>query len=268
MQAKEGYDRLKKVRDGITAFTDRLISVGCTDEIVYELMGRRRYTSVGMFNTLKKVGIFKFDYVSELRIIDPTVTDAQLKDWGMVTDSGDYLLRGRYVTPIRDIAGRVTALVGWYPDVKKYVTTPTYGFSRDTQFFNIDCYRQSIEKCGGVVYLVEGIFDTLSLMSLGLPAIGNMGIELSPFKTQSLTRFGKVVAIPDNDSAGRGVSPFTSAVSGKKRKMVWGIENEHVFVTLPKTVKDVDDFIRDFDCYDDLVSCQSAKLIKKLREEN
>lgn len=262
---EEVVGQLTKLRDGLTTFTNRLISVGCTDDLICELMEKRKYTSDSMFSTLKEVGVFRFDYISELKMLSQDLTDAQLKSWGLLTESGEYILKGRYAIPIRDITGRVTALVGWYPDKKKYVTTPTYGFSKDTQFFNIDCYKQSMAG-NGFVYLVEGIFDTLSLRSLGFPAIGNMGLELSKIKVNILKRFGKVIAIPDNDRAGKGLSPFTGRISGKK-KMVWNIENDCVFVVLPSGVKDVDDFIKEFDCYDDLLSCQPAKIIKKLRED-
>ncbi len=267
VRSQEGYERLKSVRAELSVFVKKLTNFGCTENVLHELMVRRNYTTQKMYDTLKELGIFKFDYISELKMVDPTVTDEQLKLWGVMTESGEYILKGRYVVPIRDIAGKVTALVGWYPDVKKYVTTPTYGFIRDAQFFNIECYKHSITACNGVVYLVEGIFDAISLRSLGLPALGNMGLEMSPLKTQMLLRFKKVIAIPDTDNSGKGVCPYTARVSGKKKKFVWDIENDHVFVSLPKGVKDVDDFIKEFDCYDDLVSCQSSKLIKKLKIE-
>lgn len=267
MNNKEGLAKLKRVRDELTAFVDR-ISLQCTtDDIIYELMLRRKYTSQQMFDTLKEVGIFKLDYISELMMLDPSVTAEQLKDWGLITENGDYILKGRYTVPIRDISGKVAALVGWYPDIKKYITSPTFGFSRDAMFFNMDCYKHSILNWDGTVYLVEGIFDTLSLRSLGFPALGDMGLEMGSLKTQILTRFKKVIAIPDNDKAGRSVSRFTNRVSGKSKKFIWKIENEHVFVTLPKGVKDVDDFIKEFDAYEDLLSCQSNKFIKKLKED-
>lgn len=222
-----------------------------------------------MFDTLKTIGMFKVDYLSELTLAFPDITNEQLRQWGLVSEQDDYILGGRYVVPIRDIKGTVIALVGWHPmgGPRKYVTTPTLGFSRDTSFFNLDCFAYAWEKWNGTVYLVEGIFDTIALRSLGLPAIGNQGLEMSPIKTQILSRFGKVIALPDNDTSGRSVNPLTNSFSGKPKKFVWVIENESVFVTLPTGVKDADDFVKYFDCYDDLISCQSAKYMKKLREE-
>lgn len=254
---------LKKVRDEFTDFVDKISGYWCTDTVVTELMQMRRYNTQEMYNTLKEVGLFKCDNLSDITYF--LYKDAAtLQRWGIMTAKGDYLLKGRYVIPIRDISGKVTALVGWFPDNRKYITTPTYGFCRDAQFFNIECYADCMKRNNGVVFLVEGIFDTLSLRSLGFSALGNMGLEMSPFKTQILRRFGKVIAIPDNDNAGRSVNPFYHHTS---KRNPWQIDNEKVFVTLPEGVKDIDDFIKEFDCYEDLISCRDARFLKKLKED-
>lgn len=260
---------VKQVRQELTVFFNRVCTFFGTDEVIYELMTHRGYHSPEMFTTLKEIGVFKLDYLSELTLMMPDLTTQQLKQWGLVNESGDYILSGRYVVAIRDIAGNVTALVGWHPKggSRKYVTTPTLGFSRDASFFNLDCYKYSWEKWNGLVFLVEGIFDTIALRSIGLPALGNQGLEMSAVKTQILSRFGTVVGIPDNDTSGRSVNEFTNASSGKSEKFIWNIENNHVFAILPSGVKDPDNFVRDFDAYDDLVACQHAKYLKKLKED-
>lgn len=267
--SQQNIQLVRQIRRELTEFFDKMCKIYGTDQTILELMQYRNYGSQRMFDTLKEVGVFKVEYLSEITLVAPEVTTQQLQQWGLLTESGDYLLGGRYVVPIRDIAGTVTALVGWHPKggSRKYVTTPTIGFSRDASFFNLDCYKLSWEKWGGLVYLVEGIFDTIALRSLGLPALGVQGLELSPIKTQILTRFGKVVAIPDNDNSGRSVNALTNAVSGKSSKFIWVIENDHVFVVLPEEVKDIDMFVNEFDAYDDLVACQHSKYLKHLKEE-
>ena len=219
-------DKVIEVRNGLTDVVDKLISVFSTDDVITEVMTLRKYIyspyAEEMRKTLKEVGIFKIDYFSEIQIVVPDLTLEDAKLYGLVDRNGNYLLAGRYAIPIRDIAGKVTALVGWYPDVKKYITTSTYGFSKDGQFFNMECFSKSFEgdypkykdeetgevlESTGLVYLVEGIFDTLSLRSLGFPVLGNMGLDMSLMKTEILSRFGKVIAIPDNDNAGRGTNP-------------------------------------------------------------
>lgn len=269
MLQKEQVKLAKQVRQELTLFFEKVCKVYCTDSLILELMAHRKYYNQPMFDTLKELGMFKVDYLSELTLAVPDVTNEQLKLWGLINENGDFILGGRYVVPIKDIAGNVIALVGWHPrgGSRKYVTTPTFGFSRDASFFNLDCYSYAWEKWNGVVYLVEGIFDTISLRSLGLPAIGNQGLEMSPIKAKILTRFSKVIAIPDSDNSGRSVNPLMNSFSGKEKKFIWSIENDSVFVILPQGVKDTDDFVKEFDCYDDLVSCQTSKYIKRLKEE-
>jgi DNA primase len=94
---------------------------------------------------------------------------------------------------------------------------------------------------------------------LGFPVLGNMGLDMSLMKTEILSRFGKVIAIPDNDNAGRGTNPYLNSFSGKGKKMAWTIKNENVIVQLPNGVKDSDDFIKGFYCFEDLLKCQKAK---------
>ena len=231
----------------------------------------------------KEVGVFRLDYFSEILLVDSDITIDKGKTLGILDSKGDYLLQGRFAIPIRDINHQVTALVGWYPDVKKYITTPTYGFSKDGQFFNIECYEKALtgdyekyvsengeiyEYSKGVVYLVEGIFDTLTLRALGLPALGNMGLDMSLVKTEILTRFGKVIAIPDNDKAGRRTNRYVSHLSSKRgTNSAWKIKNDHVIVQLPRGVKDVDDFIKGYICKEDLLRCQIGKYKLSLYEE-
>lgn len=262
--------QVRQVRKELTEFFYRVCEVYCTDQLILELMQARGYTDKAMFDTLKELGVFKVDYLSELTFLVSGVTNDQLKAWGLVNKEGTFILGGRYVVPIKDIIGNVVALVGWHPKggSRKYVTTPTLGFSRDASFFNLDCFRLAWEKWNGTVYLVEGIFDTISLRSLGFAALGMQGLEMSPIKTQILSRFGKVIAIPDNDSSGRSVNPMTNKFSGKSSKFIWHIENEHVFVVLPDGVKDVDDFVKYYEAYDDLLACQNARYLRKLRVED
>ena len=258
LSKSEGLTLLKKVRTEFTSFYNQIANAFCTDDIVKELMAFRGYSSDEMFNTLKEVGVTRVFDMSELELIQPLHAYETSKYWGLFDKSGRYLLSGRYVVPIRDISGNVTALVGYYPDDRKYVTTPTFGFARDAQFFNIEQYAKFANEPNAKVYLVEGIFDTLSLRSLGLFALGNMGLGLSPIKREILKRFGHVYAIPDNDKAGRGVLPFTSAGRFK-----WNIDNNVTFVQIGiEGVKDTDDLVKMFDCKEDLLNLTDSYIAK------
>lgn len=278
---KQEMAKVYDTRKGMTKLVDKLAKVFSTEDVIAEVMHLRGYDksyyAQEMYETLKEVGVFKLSYWSEVDLVDSSLTAEEVKLYGLKTAKGAYLLGDRYTVPIRDISGDVTALVGWYPDYKKYITTPTYGFSKGSQFFNMECYAQSMRGAypkqegsteeSGLVYLVEGIFDTLSLRSLGFPALGNMGLEMTRVKTEILTRFGTVVAIPDNDKSGRGTNKYLSGVRGKGKHNEWVIKNKHVIVQLPKGVKDTDDFIKEYICKEDLLGCQNKLYQVKLSEE-
>ena len=261
--------KVKETRKSLTELHKKLCSIYGGDDVIKELMSLRGYTTKAMFDTLKDMGVFKVSYLSEISLVAKEYSNEQFKDFGLLTSEGDYLMPERYVLPIRDIKGEVISLVGWHPNggTRKYVTAPTIGFSRDTSFFNMDSFKLSWDKFDGAVYVVEGIFDTIALKSIGLPCYGNMGLEMGEIKSQMLTRHSKVVCIPDNDNAGRSVTPTLNSISGKSNKFIWDIKTDNVFVSLPKGVKDTDDLVKFFDCYEDLIKCLSVKVIKKIKED-
>lgn len=145
------------------------------------------------------------DYnIGRCNIMDSTMLGSEAEELGLVTENGYFLLNNRFIVDIRDIRNNLIALVGYYPDYKKYITTPSKFFAKELCFFNIaEAYVLSWEKFDGMVFLVEGIFDTLSLKAVGLPVIGTMGVTVDTPKDNLLKFFRKVVAIPDNDKAGR-----------------------------------------------------------------
>ena len=170
---------------------------------------------------------------------------------------GEFLLNDRYIIPVRDIAGGLIALIGYFPDYKKYITTPSPFFAKDTLFFNLDhAYPLSYKEFGGTVFVVEGIFDCLSLRAIGLPAIATMGSDVSPVKKEILKIFRKVVYIPDSDRVGRRALnryekrgwnvPDTATAIKLKGSVTFGsAENGETPVVKP--IKDMDDLVSWFD---------------------
>jgi DNA primase len=125
------------------------------------------------------------------------------KELGLVSDSDNFLLNDRYIIPVEDIEGGIVALIGYFPDYKKYITTPAPFFSKEFMFFNFkQAYELSWAKYDGFVIVVEGIFDCLSLRAIGLPAMATMGSSVSKAKGELLKLFKKVLAIPDDDKTG------------------------------------------------------------------
>lgn len=148
-------------------------------------------------------------YLSKNNILAVNLEDSDLLgknrvDLGLVTSNDNFLLNNRYLIPVNDTAGNLVAMIGYYADFKKYITTPSPFFSKDVLFFNFaDAYKLSWSEYNGYVVLVEGIFDCLSLKSIGLPAIATMGSSVSKVKGELLKSFKKVLAIPDDDATGR-----------------------------------------------------------------
>lgn len=124
-------------------------------------------------------------------------------DLGLFTSEGNFLLKGRFIFPVRDMLGNVIALIGWYPDEKKYITTPSRLFSKNCLFYGLE--QMSSTGIGKRYVLVEGIFDSLSVRSLGIPCVAQMGISSSRYKKELYSLFKSFIAIPDNDTEGRKV---------------------------------------------------------------
>ncbi len=66
------------------------------------------------------------------------------------------------------------------------------------------------------VFLVEGPFDWLTLMSWELPALALVGTHVRPAVLTSLTRFARIYLVLDNDDAGRAASaPIRGALGNR-----------------------------------------------------
>lgn len=176
------------------------------------------------------------------------------RDLGLVSDKDNFIMPGRYIVPIEDLDGRIVALVGYYKDYKKYITTPSPFFSKECMFFNYkQAYELSWKEFGGFVILVEGIFDCLSLRAIGLPAIATMGASVTRVKGLLLRNFKKVLAIPDDDNTGR-------RALNRYSKYGWQVPSNATFLKFHggtvdfngETLhcKDMDDFVSWFDADD------------------
>lgn len=168
------------------------------------------------------------------------------KELGLLTSTGDFLLNGRYIVPIRDIADNLVALVGYIPDYqpKKYLTSSSPFFSKACQLFNFrQAYELSWAQYDGLLFVVEGIFDTLSMRSIGLPCVGVMGSSLEKDKGELLKFFKKVICIPDDDATGK-------KALNRYSRYGWQVPSNTLMVNLHGSefseglrLKDMDDFV-------------------------
>lgn len=181
------------------------------EKVISEICSLRGYEMERMYPILKKYG---FCYVEEKEKFDKLRKIGS--DLALFSKEGNFLLAGRYIFPVYDMLGNVVALIGWYPDDKKYVTTPSKLFSKGGMFFGME--QLGTTGIGKPYILVEGIFDCLSVRSLGLNCVAQMGIESSRYKEVLYTLFKSILAIPDNDKQGIDVivnDKWKLPVSGK-----------------------------------------------------
>lgn len=147
---------------------------------------------------------FKANIPGYFEVADYTPFRSFPEELGLFSRSGELLLNGRYIIPVTSVCGDLVSLIGYYADYKRYITLSTPFFSKTAMFFKYnEAYKLSWEKYNGVVFLVEGIFDCLSIWSLGLPCMATMGSSVSALKGELLKVFRRVIAIPDDDETGR-----------------------------------------------------------------
>lgn len=271
---QQDIDKVRLTRKRLTYFFNHMVEVYGGESVVEELMRERLYWLPEMKDYLLKIGIYKASSYSEIRMLNPNYTDELMQDFGLLVND-QYHMEGRFILAIRDIRGDVVALVGWdrKGGHKKYITTPTLGFSRDTSFFNYDnafieahMYRQ------GKVIVVEGIFDSVALSAVGFPAMATMGLGLSTFKEIMLSRFSHVITLTDNDRGGKSAIPYLyTAEKGlhplalrSMETTVWRPKTKTTYGKLPVGVKDPDEFVRDYEVNEELEKLYNMDLYAKL----
>lgn len=228
-----------------------------------ELCSLRLYQDPKMVEVLKEVGFIKLPDTVDLEPLKELSSYSLL---GLEAKTGRCLLEGRFIFPVKDMLGNIIALIGWYPDEKKYITTPSKYFHRSSLFFGLD--QLSTYGRQDIVFVCEGIFDALSLRSLGYRAYATMGVELSRQKKMLYSVLGnKVVGVSDRDNVGNSVRDYDRW--GCWKYLTWvgefdmsEIEEENL------KIKDIDDLVKLFDpndlraAFDEELSSNQSKIIK------
>lgn len=229
----------------------RFLQTQYNDTYADELCTMRGYVSEEQYNLIKEM---KLGYCN----IYGDTLGSSAKELGCLNRLNDFILNDRFIVPIYDVGGRLVALVGYYADQKRYITTPSPFFSKEHMFFNFrQAYELSWSKFNGFVIVVEGIFDCLSVRSLGLPCIGCMGASLSKEKGELLKLFRKVVGIPDDDETGR-------KALNRYDRYGWHVPSNTTMVKLVGgtiTINDEELHVKDLD---NLVSWYDAKDVREI----
>ena len=169
------------------------------DVVAYNICKLREYQVERMQKVLMDTG-FMFIEGND-SVYDPLREGTE--DLALFSKDGNFLLSKRFIFPVKDMLGNTIALIGWFPDDKKYITTPSKLFSKNCLFYGME--QLAVTGIGKPYFLCEGIFDRLSILSLGLPAVSQMGIVSSRVKFVLYSLFSRLVGIPDNDVQGRDV---------------------------------------------------------------
>lgn len=170
---------------------------------------------------------------------------------GLYTNEGNFLLKERFIFPVKDMLGNIIALIGWFPDEKKYITTPSKFFKKQNVLFGMEQLKST--GIGKTYFLVEGIFDSIAVRSLGFNCVALMGISANKYTEVLYTLYKKIIAIPDNDKEGRKVI-FNDA---------WRLPSNGSYVRLKGEIKDIDDLIKYYEVKDTLkdVCNESERII-------
>lgn len=144
----------------------------------------------------------------------------------------EFMLEGRWVTPIRYPDSSIATLVGWRPTRSgqgrmKYLTLPEPTYSKS----HILLGAHSILTTPTHFFVVEGVFDYLALTSLGIPAVSLQGKTASPYHKAQYRLLGIPHGVPDRDSP----EVIHKDAWGTKRYLTWDF-------SIPG--KDCDDLVR------------------------
>lgn len=249
VEQRQAY--VKEIRRKLTGVMNILSSIYGGESVVDEIMEMREYSDTRMRDYLLSKKIVKMPALSDITYLAAgygiALDQQTLTHMGLTSAQGDYWLQGRYAIPIRTWNGTVLAVTCWYPDKRKYITTSTLGFTTVSTFFNMESYNKAFQFPDEVsrVFVVEGIFDALSVASLGYCALGNQGLDMSNVKKEMLSRFDIVYFIPDNDSPGDKCNKYLC----KNSTHFWDTPNGHL-IKLEGSSKDMDDVLKKYEMQD------------------
>lgn len=209
-----------------------------------EICSLRGYSPEGnMHKMLRNIG---FVYPNQDQFDVKVVKSFDDGELGLFSEEGHFILNDRFIFPVRDMLGNIIALIGWLPDEKKYITSSSRFFSKKCLMFGLEQLKQT--GIGKKYILVEGIFDCISVRSLGLNCVALMGITATQYTEVMYTLFKKLVAIPDNDSEGRKV------ITDDR----WKLPSNGTYLRWSGGLKDIDDLCTKYDMYEDLKNAISS----------
>lgn len=244
------YDEFKDVFN--------LITEKSNPNCIENLCNDRGYNIDEMYPVLKEVGLAFIDEDNDDAIREIRKFSRNLGLYGRES----VYIAGRYIIPIRDLMGNIIAMVGWYDDYKRYITTPSMLFSKRLCFFGMENINRRDE-----IILVEGIFDAISVRTMGYRCLATMGIDVSREKAELLRSVARrVVSIPDNDSQGRRVVINDKWKVGNNTYLQWS--GKYSIDEIDYNIKDIDLMLKIYEkssvkeMIDDTLQQRHRKVVK------
>jgi hypothetical protein len=156
----------------------------------------------------------------------------------------------RLIFPIRGFNNQVAGLGGWSCDSEwKYVYSPDTMWDKSRYFYIAhDDFVGALND--DYLFIVDGIFDSISLSSLGIHSASLMGSNLSNWHLYYLRLFKYVIVVPDNDNAG------VSLVKKIKK------HRPDCIVLWQGKCKDIDDYIKSRDTSKLIEQCNDLELLQ------
>ncbi|MDR1657231.1 MAG: DNA primase [Deltaproteobacteria bacterium] len=186
-------------------------------------------------------------YLGGLKYSDRTMEAAGLVKPRSSGAKGFYdAFRDRLMIPVADPENRVVALAGRTfgksdnPDSPKYINSPaTDIYIKGRILYGLHQARPHV-RAGGLIFLVEGYFDLISLVSAGVkPVAAVMGTALTPYQLSSIRSMAKEVHLVfDSDRAGEEATK-------RALPLLYNAELNGRVIRLPAG-HDPDSFIRQF----------------------
>ncbi|MDR2442161.1 MAG: DNA primase [Deltaproteobacteria bacterium] len=156
------------------------------------------------------------------------------------------VFRHRLMIPVTDPENRIVALAGrtfgpvTNPDLPKYINSPaTDIYTKGRLLYGLHHAKPHV-RAGGLIFLVEGYFDLISLVSGGVkPVAAVMGTALTPYQLNSIRNMAKeVYLVFDSDKAGEEATK-------RALPLLFNAELDGRVIRLPGG-HDPDTFVREF----------------------
>lgn len=193
-------------------------------------LARRRGLDI---ETIYKAGIFFAQDYDEFYYMAEEIFGITVAEMGINEDKL-YLYDNGFIIPICDTLGRIVYYINYSyarDSNEKYIMAHSnfVKTDREIRFYGLNNFEKAMEH--GTIAVVEGTFDSLRLSEHGIPSVAIIGTKINKYQRMFLSRFNKVVFIPDNDISGE------SAFNRYQKEL-----KNVVRYDIPPYYEDVDDF--------------------------